>query len=88
LERESLKELGRDGSKTWADCYFRKWNNGTDWCNSANARCLGCTEPGFPNKFSPFYRVEGLSQQGKGRDQDLKPGGNGRNVGGDRATTA
>lgn len=54
-----LKEMGCKGPRTKADCYSRKWNNGTDWCIGANAICIGCTEDGFPDKFTPFYtRIE------------------------------
>jgi hydrogenase small subunit len=57
-EGRCLKELGCKGPKTQADCPVRKWNNGTNWCVGANAICLGCTESGFPDKFSPFYAIE------------------------------
>jgi hydrogenase small subunit len=53
-----LKELGCKGPKTQADCPGRQWNNGTNWCIGANAICLGCTEQGFPDAFSPLYNVE------------------------------
>ncbi len=54
-EGRCLKELGCKGPRTQADCPVRKWNSGTNWCIGANAMCLGCTESGFPDKFSPFY---------------------------------
>lgn len=61
-----LKELGCKGPRTKADCAVRKWNNGTNWCIGANAVCLGCTESGFPDSFSPFYKVEyGYSEYSK-----------------------
>lgn len=50
-----LKELGCKGPRTQADCPTRKWNSATNWCVGANAICLGCTESGFPDRFSPFY---------------------------------
>ncbi len=53
-----LKDLGCRGPQTSADCPSRQWNNGTNWCIGANAICLGCTESGFPDKFSPFYKME------------------------------
>jgi hydrogenase small subunit len=53
-----LKGLGCKGPRTKADCHVRQWNNGTNWCIGANAVCLGCTERGFPDKFSPFYKIE------------------------------
>ena len=50
-----LEELGCKGKRTMADCPTRNWNNGTNWCIGANAICLGCTEKGFPDAFSPFF---------------------------------
>ncbi len=55
-EEGCLEELGCKGPKTKADCPTRKWNNGTNWCIGANSICVACTESGFPDKFSPFYR--------------------------------
>ena len=57
-EEKCLKELGCKGEKTKSDCHIRQWNDGTNWCIGANAICLGCTEDGFPDKFSPFYKIE------------------------------
>jgi hydrogenase small subunit len=53
-----LKELGCKGPQTKADCHMRQWNNATNWCVGANAVCLGCTESGFPDSFSPFYKIQ------------------------------
>jgi len=50
-----LEELGCKGKMTRADCPSRKWNGGVNWCIGAGAICLGCTESGFPDSFSPFY---------------------------------
>jgi hydrogenase small subunit len=55
---ECLKELGCKGPRTKADCHMRQWNNATNWCVGANAVCLGCTESGFPDSFSPFYKIQ------------------------------
>jgi hydrogenase small subunit len=53
-----LKKLGCRGPESKADCAIRQWNSGTNWCIGANAICLACTETGFPDKFSPFYRKQ------------------------------
>ena len=53
-----LEELGCKGPQTKADCPIRQWNNATNWCIGANSICLGCTEDGFPDRFSPFYEIE------------------------------
>ncbi len=49
-------ELGCKGPSTSADCFERKWNGGLNWC-VANAVCIGCTEPDFPDGKSPFYEA-------------------------------
>jgi hydrogenase small subunit len=56
-EGKCLKELGCKGPRTKADCFSRKWNGGVNWCIGANSVCLGCTEQGFPDRFSPFYKT-------------------------------
>ncbi len=58
IANKCLKELGCKGPETKADCPSRKWNNGTNWCIGAGAICIGCTERDFPDKFSPFYKLE------------------------------
>ncbi|MGV7223465.1 MAG: hydrogenase small subunit [Nitrospinales bacterium] len=57
VEGLCLKRLGCKGEETQGDCPRRKWNNSTNWCIGANSICLGCTEKGFPDSFSPFYNV-------------------------------
>ncbi len=47
-------ELGCKGPETNSDCWKRGWNSNVNWC-TRNAICIGCTEPGFPDDFSPFY---------------------------------
>jgi len=53
-----LKALGCKGPETHSDCPSRKWNSGSNWCIAAGSLCIGCTEQGFPDKFSPFYKLE------------------------------
>lgn len=65
-ERYCLKDFGCKGPETYADCSTRKWNsgaagtNGVNWCIGpgwpSGTPCHGCTEPGFPDAMSPFYR--------------------------------
>ncbi len=43
-----LEELGCRGKHSHADCDWRGWNNGENWCIGANGLCIGCTEPSFP----------------------------------------
>jgi len=50
-----LHELGCKGPLTYADCPIRLWNNGQNWCIGSGGPCSGCTQPEFPDLFSPFY---------------------------------
>jgi hydrogenase small subunit len=59
IDNQCLKELGCSGPETQGDCPTRLWNGGTNWCVGANAVCLGCTQQGFPDRFSPFWQAEG-----------------------------
>ena len=59
IDGQCLRGLGCKGPTTRADCPTRKWNNATNWCVGANAICIGCTESGFPDKFSPFFSGAG-----------------------------
>lgn len=56
-DHRCLSDLGCRGPSTYADCPSRQWNSGengpVNWCVDANAMCLGCVEPDFPN--GPFY---------------------------------
>jgi hydrogenase small subunit len=51
-----LLEIGCKGPFSMGDCPVRQWNSGVNWCISANAPCMGCTEPGFPDAHSPLYQ--------------------------------
>jgi hydrogenase small subunit len=55
-EAGCLLELGCKGPFTYGDCPVRQWNSGVNWCVSANAPCMGCTEPGFPDAHSPLFQ--------------------------------
>jgi hydrogenase small subunit len=62
-----LRDMGCKGPTTRGDCPSRKWNGGTNWCVGANGLCIGCTENGFPDKFSPFYSSAGALPSGHDR---------------------
>ncbi len=63
-EGKCLRGLGCKGPNTRADCATRLWNSGNNWCVGANSLCLGCTETGFPDRFSPFYSSAGALPAG------------------------
>lgn len=50
-----LYKLGCKGPMAFNDCPTRKYNNATSWCVAANAPCIACVEPGFPDHTSPFF---------------------------------
>jgi hydrogenase small subunit len=58
-----LKMAGCKGSRTKADCSWRKWHNpgpqqiGINWCVGAGAPCQGCTQNFFPDRMSPFHYI-------------------------------
>lgn len=51
-----LYQVGCKGITAYSDCPERGWNNNTNWCVKAGAPCLACSEPGFPDESSPFYK--------------------------------
>jgi hydrogenase small subunit len=89
-----LEELGCKGKITRSDCPSRKWNGGVNWCIGAGSICLGCTESGFPDRFSPFYaEQEGYPSDGGdseyddgGSTGDDSDSGDGGSTGGDTGT--
>jgi hydrogenase small subunit len=58
VEGKCLKKLGCKGPDTRADCPTRLWNGGTNWCIGANAECIGCAAPKFPDGWQSFYKQE------------------------------
>ena len=50
-----LYMVGCKGPETYADCWLRMWNSGTNWCIGARSPCHGCVEPYFPDEYSPLY---------------------------------
>jgi len=76
-----LYAFGCKGLTTSCDCPNRQWNagaagsTGVNWCVGAHAPCIGCTEPGFPDRMSPFYTPSGPGvddddDDGHDRDDD------------------
>lgn len=75
-----LRGLGCKGPETHCDCPNRRWNSGAkgrpgmNWCIGAGAPCYGCTEPGFPDKMSPFYTFTTGASQTTGSSQTSDDG--------------
>ncbi len=49
-----LVKLGCKGPITKCNVPQRGWVNGVGGCPNAGGICIGCTMPGFPDKFMPF----------------------------------
>lgn len=52
-----LYQVGCRGPETFAPCPITQWNMHTDWPIGAGHPCIGCTEPQFYDRFTPFYQV-------------------------------
>ncbi|MFB6109722.1 MAG: hydrogenase small subunit [Halodesulfurarchaeum sp.] len=50
-----LYKVGCAGPYTYCDDSERLWNGGTSVCRNVGAPCIGCMEPEFWDRFSPFY---------------------------------
>jgi len=51
-----LYEMGCKGPETFHNCPTVRWNEGTSWPVGSGHGCIGCAEPRFWDKMSPFYR--------------------------------
>ncbi|MFZ0158055.1 MAG: hydrogenase small subunit, partial [Kineosporiaceae bacterium] len=56
-EGHCLYEVGCRGPDTFAPCPILQWNMRADWPIGAGHPCIGCTEPEFYDRFTPFYQV-------------------------------
>jgi len=50
-----LYKVGCRGPETYNNCPIVKFNDGTSWPVEAGHPCIGCSEPDFWDKMSPFY---------------------------------
>ena len=50
-----LYKVGCRGPETYNNCPVAKFNDGTSWPVQAGHPCIGCSEPNFWDKLSPFY---------------------------------
>ncbi len=51
-----LYKMGCKGPDTYNNCPIAKYNDGTSWPVQAGHPCLGCSEPDFWDKMTPFYQ--------------------------------
>ena len=50
-----LYKVGCRGPETYNNCPIAKFNDGTSFPIEAGAPCIGCSEPGFWDEYTPFY---------------------------------
>ncbi len=50
-----LYKMGCKGPDTYNNCPIAKYNDGTSWPIEAGHPCIGCSEPNFWDKMSPFF---------------------------------
>ncbi|RMG65911.1 MAG: twin-arginine translocation signal domain-containing protein [Calditrichaeota bacterium] len=50
-----LYKLGCKGPETYNICASWRWNMGASWPVKAGHPCIGCSEPAFWDRFTPFY---------------------------------
>jgi len=50
-----LYKLGCKGPDTYNNCPIAKFNDGTSWPVEAGHPCIGCSEPAFWDKMTPFF---------------------------------
>jgi hydrogenase small subunit len=48
--------MGCKGPETFKNCPTIKYNAGTSWPVQAGHGCIGCAQPDFWDKMTPFYR--------------------------------
>ena len=50
-----LYKMGCRGPETYNNCSIVKFNDGTNWPVQAGHPCIGCSQPDFWDKMTPFY---------------------------------
>ncbi len=50
-----LYKMGCRGPETYNNCPIVKFNDGTSWPVEAGHPCIGCSQPNFWDKMTPFY---------------------------------
>jgi hydrogenase small subunit len=53
--------MGCKGPATFQNCPNVRWNGGTNWPIGCGHPCIGCAEPDFWDRMTPFYQhLEGV----------------------------
>ena len=66
-----LYKVGCKGPVTFSPCPILMWNDHTDWPIGAGHPCIGCAEPQFWDKMTPFYaHLTGVPGFGAAADID------------------
>jgi hydrogenase small subunit len=66
-----LYKMGCKGPVTFQNCPNVRWNGGTNWPIGCGHPCIGCAEPDFWDKMTPFYRhLSGVPGFGVASDVD------------------
>jgi len=66
-----LYKMGCKGPVTHQNCPVVRWNEATNWPIGCGHPCMGCAEPGFWDKMTPFYKhLSGIPGFGVGSDVD------------------
>jgi len=66
-----LYKMGCKGPVTFQNCPNVRWNDGTNWPIGCGHPCIGCAEPDFWDKMTPFYKhLQGVPGFGLHSDVD------------------
>ncbi len=79
-----LFKMGCKGPRAGSNCPLVGWNDNTSWPIAAGHPCLACTEPGFWDSSTPFYRWMGeeLLPAPAARERESEALGVGLGIGG------
>jgi hydrogenase small subunit len=66
-----LYKMGCKGPVTYQNCPNIRWNGGTNWPIGCGHPCIGCAEPDFWDRMTPFYQhLEGIPGFARAADID------------------
>jgi hydrogenase small subunit len=67
-----LYKMGCKGPATFQNCPEVRWNGGTNWPIGCGHPCIGCAEPNFWDRMTPFYQhLEGVPGFGAASNIDV-----------------